>query len=514
MNFGAIFDLPLAMWPGKEALIYGPHRVTYGELERRTNRVANGLRADGIGVGDHVAVLVKNDHRFVETLLGALRAGASVTPTTTRAHYSTLVHIMQDSEAKVLFASADFADEARQLADSVPTLRRVFVMDAAPPRTMHYDRWLGAQSAARQVADRAPADIAFISYTSGSTGQPKGVLLTQGAIEWATRTLRRALLYGPDERCLLAVPMFHANGMFGGLFSMLECGGSVVILHDVQPAEMIRAIERERCTYTTGVPAMYKLMLREETLLRESDCSSLRFVICGSSEVPEELLEEFSRRLAPMLEAYGLTECGFVCNNPRWGVTKQGTTGLPYPGVEVRIVDPENVAQDVSVGELGELLVRSPGNLLAYHNLPEVTAERLLADGWFRTRDMVRTDQQGYIEIVGRLDDRISCAGESIYPKEVENVLMTHPDLVDAAVVPMADEVKGEVPVAFVVERVPGRVREQEIKDFFLRNGAPYMHPRRVFLLPEMPLTPAKKVDRAALKRFAEEWRRAKVDSP
>jgi long-chain acyl-CoA synthetase len=252
---------------------------------------------------------------------------------------------------------------------------------------------------------------------------------------------------------------------------------------------------------------MYKLMLREEALLRQSDCSSLRFVICGSSEVPEELLAEFTSRLAPMLEAYGLTECGFVCNNPRWGITKQGTTGLPYPGVEVRIVDPENVARDVPTGELGELLVRSPGNLLEYHNLPLVTAERILPDGWFRTRDMVRADEQGYIEIVGRLDDRISCAGESIYPKEVENVLMTHPDLVDAAVVPMADEVKGEVPVAFVVERVPGRAREQEIKDFFLRNGAPYMHPRRVFLLPVMPLTPAKKVDRSALKKLADEWR-------
>lgn len=507
MNFGTIFDLPLMMWPAKEALIYGPHRITYAELEDRTNRVANGLAALGIGAGDHVAVLVKNDHRFVESMLGALRAGATVTPTTTRAHYSTLAHIMGDSAAKILFASSDFADEARKLADMLPGLQHVFVMETAPAGTTLYDSWLARQSPVRHVLEKGHGDVAFISYTSGSTGQPKGVVLTHGAVDWAARNLRRALLYGPDERCLLAVPMFHANGMFGGLFSMLECGGSVVILHDVHPAEMIRSIERERCTYTTGVPAMYKMMLREEALLRESDCSSLRFVICGSSEVPEDLLEDFTRRLAPMLEAYGLTECGFVCNNPRWGITKRGTTGLPYPGVELRIVDPEDVARDVPVGELGELLIRSPGNLVAYHNLPQVTAERLLANGWFRTRDIVRADEQGYIEIVGRLDDRISCAGESIYPKEVENVLMEHPDLVDAAVVPMADEVKGEVPVAFVIERVQGVVRELEIKDFFLHNGAAYMHPRRVFVLPEMPLTPAKKVDRAALKKLAEEWR-------
>jgi long-chain acyl-CoA synthetase len=509
VNFGTIFDLPLRMWPQKEALIYGAERITYERLEERTNRVANGLRALGIREGDHVAVLVKNDARFVETLLGALRAGGTVTPTTTRAHYTTLAHIMADSGARVLFASADFAEEAGRLAAESTRLEHVFVMDADVTKTRRYDAWLASQSQSRLVTEREPEDLAYISYTSGSTGRPKGVLLTHGAVDWATRNLRRALLYGPDERCLLAVPMFHANGMFAGLFSMLECGGSVVILHDVEPREMIHAIAHERCTYTTGVPAMYKMMLREDDLLRETDCSSLRFVICGSSEVPEDLLAEFTRRLAPMLEAYGLTECGFVCNNPRWGITRQGTAGLPYPGVELRIVDPADAAREVAVGELGELLVRSPANLLAYHNLPEVTAERLLPEGWFRTRDIVRADEQGYIEIVGRVDDRISCAGESIYPKEVENVLMEHPDVVDVAVVSMHDAVKGEVPVAFVVERTPGAASEDGIKEFFFSNGAPYMHPRRVFMIAEMPLTSAKKVDRSALKERAQEFQQA-----
>jgi acyl-CoA synthetase (AMP-forming)/AMP-acid ligase II len=503
LNFGTIFDLALLAWPDKQALIYGPHRVTYAELERRTNRVANGLRALDIGEGDHVAVLVKNDHRFVETLLGALRAGATVTPTTTRAHYNTLAHILTDSAARVLFASADFADEAGRLAAELPDLRHVFVMDEAVAGTGVYDEWRARQPDTRFVAPKRASDLAYISYTSGSTGVPKGVLLTHGAITWATRNLRRALLYGPDERCLLAVPMFHANGMFGGLFSMLECGGSVVILHDVNPAEMIRTIERERCTYTTGVPAMYKMILREEALLATSDCSSLRFVICGSSEVPEDLLEEFSGRLAPMLEAYGLTECGFVCNNPRWGIRKQGTTGLPYPDVELRVVDPERGDRDVVPGELGELLVRSPGNLIGYHNLPEITAERLLTDGWFRTRDIVRADEQGYVEIVGRIDDRIGCAGETIYPKEVENVLMEHPDIVDVGVVPMPDPIKGEVPVAFVVPRQADVLTEDGVKRFFFDRGAPYMHPRRVFFLHEMPLTPAKKIDRTMLKMMA-----------
>jgi len=267
---------------------------------------------------------------------------------------------------------------------------------------------------------------------------------------------------------------------------------------------MIKTIATERCTYTTGVPAMYKLMLMQDEALARNDCSSLKFVICGSSEVPEDLLSEFTERMAPMLEAYGLTECGFVCNTPRWGIIKQGTTGLPYPDVELRIVDPANPEVDVAQGEKGELLIRSPGNLTGYHKLPEITAQRISSDGWFRTNDIVRADDQGYIEVIGREDDRIACAGEVFYPKEVENVLMEHDNVADVAVVPRSDRIKGEVPVAFVVERVPGRTTPDQVKAYFLENGAPYMHPRIVTILPELPLTPAKKPDRSALREIAE----------
>jgi acyl-CoA synthetase (AMP-forming)/AMP-acid ligase II len=288
LNFGTIFDLALLAWSEKQALIYGPCRVRYVELERRTNRVANGLLALGMGEGDHVAVLVKNDHRFVETLLGALRAGATVTPATTRAHYSTLAHILTDSRARVLFASADFAEEAGRLAATLPSLRHVFVMDRAVAGTGLYDEWLAAQPQTRFVAPKRASDLAYISYTSGSTGVPKGVLLTHGAIGWATRNLRRALLYGPEERCLLAVPMVHANGLFAGLFSMLECGGSVVILHDVNPAEMIRAIERERCTYTTGVGAHRGIWSAITTcrISRRSDCCPTAGFVLATSSAP------------------------------------------------------------------------------------------------------------------------------------------------------------------------------------------------------------------------------------
>jgi acyl-CoA synthetase (AMP-forming)/AMP-acid ligase II len=507
MNFGYCFDVAVRMWPDKECLIDGASRITYGQLEERTNRVANGLMSRGIGKGDHVAVLIKNDYRFVEAMIGALRAGATVTPATTRAHYDTLVHIMTDSAANVLFASTEFAAEASRLATEIDGLDHVFLMDAKAPDTVDYDSWLAEQSDERVETAADDAELGLISYTSGSTGVPKGVMLTHGALNYQMLIQRKALLFDTDERCLLAVPMFHAASLVSCVFPILECGASTVIQKDVDVAEMIRAIERERCTFTSGVPAMYRMMLREDELLATTDCSSLRFALCGSSEVPEDLLEEFTRRLAPMLEIYGMTENGPVCCNPRWGITKQGTTGLAYPGVELRIVDPSDPDVDVPIGEIGELLIRSPGNVSGYHNLPDVTRERLLDGGWLRSRDIARADEQGYIEIVGREDDRISCAGESIYPKEVENVLMKHPDVADVAAVAMADDLKGEVPVAFVIEKVAGRTDAEDLKQFFLANGAAYMHPRRVFMVDELPLTSARKLDRSALRVMAEEAR-------
>lgn len=507
MNVGNIFKDSVKIRPNRVALIQGDRQFTYGDLDTRTNQVANGLRDLGVGPGDTVGVLVKNDIRFVECMFGALRLGAVVTPVTTRAHYDTLAHIMEDSEAKVLIASSHFAEEAARLKAGVSGLGHVLVMDTAVGGTVDYDPWREAAAITDVDTPVDDGDLCLLPYTSGSTGLPKGVLLSHHNVEWWTRAVRRAMLLGPEDRALLAIPVFHANGMFMALMPMLEGGGSLVMLHDFAAREVIAALSREECTYTTGVPAMYKLLLREEDLIAKTDFSSLQFVLCGSSEVPEELLSEFEARFgAPMLEGYGLTEGGpLVCYNPRWGISKHGTSGLPYPGVELRVVDPDNPTKDVPQGDIGELLIRSPAPATGYHKLPQVTKERFLEGQWLRTKDLVRADEQGYIKIVGRQDDMINCGGENVYPKEVENVLMTHANIADVAVVPVPDEVKGEVPVAFAVEKKSGDTSPEALKQYFLDNGPAYAHPRKVFIVDELPLTGAKKVGRTRLKELARE---------
>ena len=279
----------------------------------------------------------------------------------------------------------------------------------------------------------------------------------------------------------------------------------MVILPGFDALQVIRAIERYRITYMTGVPAMYKMILAEEAALARHDVSSVRFAVCGSAEVPEELLDEFKRVFhgAGIAESYGLTEGGPVpLTNTRWGLKKRGSCGREFPGSDVRLLDDRGAA--AQVGEVGELVLRNPGLAKGYWKLPEATATKF-RDGWLFTGDLLRRDADGYYYFMGRKDDMMNVAGENVYPKEVEDILLAHPNLRDACVVPAPHGTKGVVPVAFVVAREPNRTTEEDVKRFFLERGAPYAHPRRVVFLDALPLGGTGKLDRNALKAKAGE---------
>ena len=508
MNCAELLRDAICTRPHQVALLQDDERLTYGELDRRANCIANALADLGIGRGACVAVLVRNDLRYVEAMFGIQRGGAIAVPVTTRAVYPTLHHVLTDSGACALIASAEFADEARRLRDEIETLRHLWIMDEpdpAPGSALNYDAWRDAASDTPTLAATAGDDVAMLCYTSGSTGMPKGVTLSHAGIDWCARTMRQTMLLGPRHRCLLAVPLFHANATTCGLWPMLEGGGSVVIQRDFDARAVLRGLSDYDCTYTTGVPAMYKLMLQETDLLGSLSFPALEFVLCSSSEVPDELLGAFTAAFGvPMIEGYGLTEGGpMVLSNPRWGVAKPGTSGLPLPGVDILVVDRDDPTIHIEDGGIGELLVRSPGVTHGYHRLPALTAERLLDGGWLRTKDLVRRDADGYVKVVGRVDDMIICGGENIYPTEVENRLIAHDAVSDVAVVSRPDEIKGAVPVAFVVPRAGTDPSAEDIKSYALANGPAYAHPRAVYMMDALPLTAAKKVDRAALAQTA-----------
>ncbi len=503
-NLGYLFDVALRLAPASPALFQDDLTLSYGELDARCNRMANALRDLGVTAGDRVALMFSNDVRFLESLFAPMRLGAVSVPLNTRMGDDMLRYVVEDAEATVLIANAAMAERAAVLAAALPTLKHVIV--DGPPRegTHAYEALLAAASPALARRPTDPDEICMQPYTSGSTGKPKGVLLAHGGQVWNADILRKAMMFDDTERALIAVPLFHKNAMAGAVKPLLLAGGSLVILPGFDAREVIRAIARYKVTYLTGVPAMYKLVLAEREALARHDLSSIRFAMCGSAEVPDELLTEFRRVFkADIAEGYGLTEGGPVpITNTRWGLKKRGSCGREFPGCDVRLVD--NAGRDVATDEVGELLTRNPGLAKGYWKLPEVTASKL-RDGWLSSGDLLRRDADGYYYFVGRKDDMMNVAGENVYPKEVEDILLRHPNLRDACVVPAPHGTKGVVPVAFVVEREKGRTSEEDVKHFFLEHGAPYAHPRRVVFLDALPLGGTGKLDRSALRARAGE---------
>ncbi|MGH9898769.1 MAG: class I adenylate-forming enzyme family protein, partial [Pyrinomonadaceae bacterium] len=504
-NLGFIFNAALKLAPQLPAVLQDETVITFEELDARCNRMANALWELGVRAGDRVALMFSNDYRFLESLFGPMRLGAVSVPLNIKMGDEALAYVIADSEAQVLIANQALADRARALADRLPSIRHLIAAGPQIDGTIEYESFLQTASPLPRHRKTDPDEICLQPYTSGSTGKPKGVLLAHGGQIWNADMMRKAKMLDHTERALIAVPLFHKNAMAGAVKPFLLAGGSIVILPGFNAIQVIQSIERYRVTYLTGVPAMYKMILAEKEALAQADVSSIRYAMCGSAEVPEALLEEFQSVFqAPISEGYGLTEGGPVpLTNTRWGLKKRGSCGRAMPDSKVKIVGDDGVTE-LGPNQIGELVTCNPGVAKGYWKLPEITAVKF-RDGWLHTGDLMRCDEDGYYYFIGRKDDMISVAGENVYPKEVEDLLLQHPNVADAVVVPVNHDLKGAVPVAFIIEREKGAATEEEIKQFFLQRGAPYAHPRRVYFFDALPLGGTGKVDRGVLKRIAHE---------
>jgi long-chain acyl-CoA synthetase len=491
-HLGLLIGDAVRLYPDRPVLMQGDEAISYAELDERADRVAGWLSGRGIEHGRRVALLWQNDIRYVEALLGIMRAGGVAVPLNVRQNDETLGYVLADAGCAGLLAGPDELDRARALA-KLSGVAADFI--AGPDEIQHAEPLLS-----RPRHD--PDDVCMQPYTSGSTGRPKGVPLTHRGQLWCADMVRRCYLFDETERALLAAPLFHKNAAMT-LKAVLLAGGACVVLPGFDPVGVLRAIDRYQITYLSGVPAMYRMLLSETEELQRSDVSSVRFATAGSAPVTIDLLEDFQRVFrAPIAEGYGLTEGGpDVLLAPRWGINKLGSLGLPIPGCEVQLRAEDRVTE-VGVGEVGELWVRNPGVTPGYHRLPEVTAERI-TDGWLATRDLMRRDEDGYYYFVGRSDDLINVAGENVYPKEVEQLLLRHPAVRDVAVLGGNHPVKGMVPVAFVVLTEPGAASAAELTDFFHTVGPHYAYPRAIEFVAELPLAGTGKIDRSALQAKA-----------
>lgn len=490
-NLGAVLAPQVA--PHTVALIdladpAGERVWTYGELGARCDAVARGLLRDGLRRGDRVGLMCANSADALAVMLGAMRAGCVAVPLNPRAGAETLTYMARDAALRRLFVDPLFAAAA---PSDVPTV------------TLHgpaFDAYVDPGP----VATVAPStdETALILYTSGSTGMPKGVLLSHAsqvliARAHCTPAMDACLAAGPT---IVAAPLFHMNATVNVTTTLL-LGGAVVLMPRFEPARFIAAIHRWRVSVLSGVPTMTAMMALETAALREADLSCVRLAAIGSAPLSDTVLTQVQGLLpqATIINSYGTTEtgAGYLGAHPQGLPRPPMSVGYPQPHAQLRLVG-------AGAPDEGVLQVHCATRMTGYLNRPELTAERL-RDGWFDTGDIMRRDAAGWFYFVGRADDMFVCAGENIYPGQVERLLERHADVLEVCVVPLSDELRGHVPVAFVVPRPGAELSAQQVKDYVLARAAPHLHPRRVWFIDRMPLAGTNKIDRHALRARAAE---------
>ena len=454
---------------------------TYGDILRLSGAVARGLQKRGLRRGDRVAILSANRAELLLTFLGIMQAGFVAVPVNYKLPAETVAYIVGDCDARLVIG-----DDARlPLApDTVPKIS--------------FDRDFAAflDEGPFTPLKMAPEEPAMFLYTSGSTGRPKGVVLSHYSHLWAiSQRVRRPVPQG--QRSLVAAPLYHMNGL-AMCQTTLHQGDTIVLLPQFTTKGYIEAAARHRVAFLTSVPTMIAMMLREREMLAANDLSAVEAVRMGSAPITQSLIDQVRGVFPKALigNGYGTTEAGPVVFGPHpKGIAQpELSTGYPHPDVQLRLMKDGKEVQDE-----GELHMKCGALMTHYHKLPAKTAEVMTADGYYRTSDVFRRDENGFFYFVGRVDDMFVCGGENIYPGEVEKMLERHPGIHQAAVIPVPDELKGHKPVAFVVKAAGTDVDEQAIKTYSLANAPAYQHPRRVFFVDEMPLAGTNKIDKRVL---------------
>ena len=493
-NLGYFFADTAVRMPERVAIVdlWGDRRrvFSYAELDRRTEALGALIQSLGARPGERIAILVGNRCEYIESFFGVMRAGLIAVPLNVRQTEANLEYMLRDCGASGVILDAEACPPGRALAARLG-LKHLIILDEATADL----GWVAFETSAGPLRPHSSPDgIAFQPYTAGSTGKPKGARLTHAGMLWSIRSTEENWPTDPNEIGLVTVPLFHKNAMRGTIKPNLAAGASCVFLPRYEPTAFLKALANERASFCGGVPAIFSIILQHEPLIRSLDFSALKLFVIGSAVVPPELIANLERLFptTKVKESYGLTEAGGPLRTPLDGrAIPAGSAGVVTAGYEVKLVD----AEGRHSAEVGELWTRSPCVTEGYHNLPEVTRERII-DGWLRTGDIFRVDADGFFFFRGRVDDMFSCGGENIYPREVESLLLGHPDVTDACVQPIVHAVKGFVPAAMVVLRPGATIGAEALKAYALANGPAYAHPRRVLIVPAIPLNAAGKPDR------------------
>ncbi len=502
LNLGDYIDDAVSRFTDKPYLTFYDKSYTYGEFQRKVHILANALKNRGFKKGDFIHVWIQNSAETLIAYYAALKIGAVAGPINGWWKGPEVEYLLNDSKGTGLIIEDQYLPIFDEIKVNCPHLKTIIEIGEKPASGyISFDTLMAEGDDAFVKCDSAPEDIAFIFYTSGTTGNPKGVLLSHKNVIADAKMVNGALKTGENKNFLCFLPLFHVNATLTCMSSM-DKGHQIVLRKGFSATEFWEVVESHRINFWSAVPAVYQILLSDPSR-QKYDLSSLEFGICGAAPLTEEVMRKFEDIFGvQIVEGYGLTEGTCVSTiNPRDGVRKIGSIGLPLPGQEVLIFDEQGREQPA--GGRGEIVIRGDNVMTGYYNRPDATADTLDADGFLHTGDVGIKDEDGYIFIVDRIKDMIIRGGENIYPKEIDNALANHQKIAEAATVGVPDEVMGEEIKVFVLADDPS-LTEAEVIDYCKKNLASFKVPKYVEMLEvDLPQNPIGKVLKKTLRKWA-----------
>ncbi len=479
--------------PDRIAIVFGDEKITYEELNRNVNRLAHGLLSRGLTKGDRVLVFMQNSPRIITAYFAVMKAGMTMVPLNAMYRRNEITHIGTDTSARAIIADGDlWLREADVIAD-LPDLDHVIVDDSEVPTGVVRLSDILTETTTVPQTDAHLDDIVCILYTSGTTGLPKGATQTHRTVLTNLRGGCSGNKLVRDDRLLCAMPLFNSYAMNVVMMSSIAMGATLVLVRKFDARMVLDQIRTHKCTFFGGTPTMFSYLLREYDESRD-DVGSLRLTNSAGSHCPGSLAQEIERTFGTIhLCGYGKTETsGYTALNPLVGVRKDNSVGTPLSNTWMKIVSDDD--EELPAGEIGELAERGDTySIHGYWNRPEVN-EKAFRGGWFHTGDLGYIDEEGYLFLVDRKQDLIITGGTNIYPVEVEEVLYSYPKVALAAVIGVPDDLKGEVPKAFIILKQGETATEQEIIDYVKTRIAKFKAPRMVEFVESLPQGPSGKI--------------------
>jgi long-chain acyl-CoA synthetase len=504
--------------PDKPYLIFKDLTLSYGVCNAMARRLANGLLELGIRKGDRVALMMPNIPQYPISLMACYKIGAIAVPANPLYAVPELTHQFMDSGSETVIVMAPFADKVIQILNQGSTpLKRIIVVQMpgsriAPegvPALLDYDQLLGKSGDHEPDIAMAPEDLAILQYTGGTTGVPKGCMLTHANLVTMLEQTGICFCAGchiQEVRTLASIPLYHVFGMNCNINISLYAAGTIILVPQPTPDNILKAINQHGPTIWAAVPAMIQGVMNHPDF-GASRVGDIQLLGSGSAPLSVEVMKRFEEISgAVILEGYGLSETSNILATSMPGYPKPGSVGAPWPDVDIRIVDLETGTREMPPGEPGEIIAKGPQIMAGYWNNPQETA-RVLKDGWLFTGDIGTMDKDGFLFILDRKKDLLLCSGFNVYPREIDEVLYTHPRIAEACVIGVPDEKRGETVKAYVTLKPGETLTAQEIIDYCKERLAPYKVPKIVEFVEQLPRTLVGKPDRKKLKAMEGEKR-------